>query len=254
MTLTFLGTGTSTGVPQVGCQCSVCRSADSRDKRLRTSLLLEAEGSRILFDCGPDFRQQMLGFPFAPLDAVFLTHEHYDHTGGIDDLRPFGAFGDVHVYAAPDCAAHLEERLPYCFAEHKYPGVPRICLHRLRPHVPVSVGKLRVVPFRVMHGRLPILAFRVGSLAYITDMKTFPEEEAPYLEGIDLLVVNALRHTSHNTHQSIEDAVAFARRTGARRTYLIHMGHNAGLHSESPRFLPPGISFAYDGLTVHHPL
>lgn len=251
MKLTFLGTGTSTGVPQMGCACKVCTSSDPRDCRLRTSALLETkEGRRLLLDCGPDFRQQLLSLAFKPLDGVLITHEHYDHVGGLDDLRPFSVFGKVDVYAEEACARHLEERIPYCFVDHKYPGVPQIRLLRAVLHEPLMLAGAKVVPFRVMHGKLPILAYRIGSLAYITDMKTIPEEEMPYLEGVRTLVVNGLRQEPHNSHQSISEAVAFSQKVGAERTFLTHMSHGAGLHAAASAELPENVSLAYDGLAI----
>lgn len=250
MKITFLGTGTSTGVPQVGCSCEVCTSKDPRDKRLRTSVLVETARTRLLIDCGPDFRQQILSCDFRSIDAVFLTHEHYDHVGGIDDLRPFSVFGDVAVYALERVAQQLRQALPYCFAEHKYPGVPRLQLLPLRLHEAVEVGDLSVLPVEVMHGRLPILGFRIGNMAYITDMKSVADSEVDYLHDVELLIVNGLRHEPHNTHQTIEEACAFARRVGAKQTYLIHMSHHAGLHATEDALLPEGIRLAYDGLTV----
>lgn len=252
MKITILGSGTSTGVPQMGCNCEVCTSVDVRDKRLRCSALVEIGGKRIIFDCGPDFRQQMLSVPFAKLDAVLITHEHYDHVGGLDDLRPFSTFGKVDVYAEDFCARHLEERIPYCFLpeDKRYPGVPAIHLIRISPHVPISVGDTEIMPFRVMHGKLPILGFRIGRLAYITDMKTIPDSELPFVEGVETLIVNALRHESHPSHQTVEEAVAFSRRVGAKKTFFIHMSHHVGLHSEEDKLLPPGFRFAYDGMEI----
>ena len=252
MKITVLGSGTSTGVPQIGCNCKVCTSTDIHDKRLRCSALIETKGKRILIDCGPDFRQQMFSVPFAKLDAILITHEHYDHVGGLDDLRPFCTFGEVDVYAEDFCARHLEERIPYCFTpkEKRYPGVPSINLVRMSPHIPVPIGDVEVMPLRVMHGRLPILGFRIGSLAYITDMKTIPDTELPLLAGVKVLLVNALRHEPHPSHQTVEDAIAFSRNIGAEKTFFIHMSHNVGLHAEEDRLLPEGFRFAYDGMVI----
>ncbi|MEG1580785.1 MAG: MBL fold metallo-hydrolase [Bacteroidaceae bacterium] len=250
MKITLLGTGTSTGVPLIGCKCEVCSSMDSRDKRLRCSALLETMDARILIDCGPDFRAQMLRAHFDRLDAVLITHEHYDHVGGIDDLRPFCEFGDIDVYAEDFCATHLEERLPYCFAEHKYPGIPNINLIRIKPHLPIVVNTTKILPIRVMHGPLPIVGFRIENMAYIIDMKTIEEEELTYLEGVEILIVNGLRHKPHTSHQTIEEAVAFAHKIGAKQTFLTHLGHQAGLHAEASRFLPPDVTFGSDGQVI----
>lgn len=250
MKITFLGTGTSTGVPQVGCQCEVCTSKDPRDKRLRTSLLLEENGCRLLLDCGPDFRQQMLRVPFGKIDGVLLSHEHYDHVGGIDDLRPFCALGSIPIYMEKYVAERIQARMPYCFLEHKYPGVPNIELHPVRLHETFQVGTLEVTPLRVMHASLPIFGYRVGRMAYITDMKTIPDTEYPYLQNLDLLVVNGLRHKEHLSHQTIAEACEFAGKVKARRTYLIHMSHQAGLHEVSDKLLPEHVHLAYDGLSL----
>jgi phosphoribosyl 1,2-cyclic phosphate phosphodiesterase len=218
---------------------------------LRCSALIETEHTRILIDTGPDFRQQMLTQPFQKIDAVLLTHIHYDHVGGIDDLRPFCQFGEVNVYANEVTCRALMQTVPYCFAEHRYPGAPAILLHTLKPHEPLQVNELEVMPICVMHDKLPILGFRIGKLAYITDMKTIGEEEMPYLDGVEVLVVNALRYQPvHHSHQSVDDAIAFARRVGARQTWLIHSCHDIGRHAEVNKKLPPQIQLAYDGQVV----
>ena len=250
MRLTFLGTGTSKGVPEIGCTCPVCRSTDPHDKRLRVSVLVETDEARILIDCGPDFREQMLRMPFDRLDGVLLTHEHYDHTGGIDDLRPFAIFGDIDVYADALTHHHLRERLPYFFREVLYPGVPRLIFHTVEPCTPFTIKGVEVVPLQVMHGKLPILGYRIGPLGFVTDMTDAPEETFTQLMGVDTLVIGALRQKPHATHQTIEQAIEVARRVGARETYLIHMNHEAGLHADTDAQLPEHVHLSYDGLTI----
>ncbi len=250
MKLTFLGTGTSCGVPTIGCQCEVCSSTDPHDKRLRCSALVETEQTRLLIDCGPDFRQQIMSQPFRKIDGILITHAHYDHMGGMDDIRPYCQFGEINVYADPIARENMLQMLPYCFAENRYPGVPAIQLHEILPHEPLHIGDLDIVPFQVMHHDLPILGYRIGPLAYITDMKTIDDAEIPYIEGCETLVVNALRHTPHHSHQTVEDAVAFARRIGARQTWLIHSSHHIGRHAEVNASLPSDIQMAYDGQVI----
>jgi len=249
MRLKFLGTGTSTGVPEIGCQCAVCRSTDTRDKRLRTSAMLYIDGKCILFDCGPDFREQMLNSDFLPIDAVLLTHEHYDHVGGIDDLRPFCKFNDIDVYAENHVAEALMQRIPYCFAEDKYPGVPVISLHELE-NKPFQAAGIDITPVRLMHARLPIFGYRIANLAYLTDLKTIPEEEYSKLENLDVLVMNALRINEHISHQTLSQALEKIEKIGAKRTYLVHMSHHIGLHAEVQKILPENVYLAYDGLEV----
>lgn len=251
MTLTFLGTGTSQGVPVIGCDCEVCKSSDPRDNRLRTSALLRTSTTTVLIDCGPDFRQQMLRQPFRKIDGVLLTHIHYDHVGGLDDLRPFCKLGDIDIFANEETVRGLHWTMPYVFAEHLYPGVPKFQVHTIEKHKGFRIGDVDVLPVEVMHDKLPILGYRFGKLAYITDMKTIADEELPFLKGVETLVVNALRwEKPHHSHQLIGDAINFSRRIGARKTYFVHMTHNIGLHREAEKKLPQGFHFAYDGLTI----
>lgn len=256
MKITVLGSGTSTGVPEIGCTCPTCTSVDHRDKRLRCSGLVEVDGVRILIDCGPDFREQMNRLnDFKPIDAVLITHEHYDHVGGLDDLRPFCRFRDVPVYAEAYMAQRLRERIPYCFAEQLYPGVPRILLEEVKPDTPFYVSnaegkKVEILPIRVMHGKLPILGYRIRKMAWLTDMLTMPEEEYRHLQGLDVLMMNALRPQSHGTHQSISEALENVARLTPQETYFVHMSHHVGLHEEAEKKLPPHVHFAYDGLEI----
>ena len=250
MRLTFLGTGTSCGVPTIGCDCRVCRSENPKDKRLRCSALVETEQTRLLIDCGPDFRQQMMPQPFRRIDGILITHAHYDHMGGMDDVRPYCQFGEINVYADPIARKGLLEMLPYCFVENRYPGVPAIGLHEIHKHEPFTIGDIEIMPIEVMHGKLPILGYRMGPLTYITDMKTIDDGELQYIKGTEVLVVNALRQQPHHSHQTVDDAVSFARRVGAKRTLLIHSSHHIGLHDEVNASLPPDIQLAYDGQVV----
>lgn len=256
MKLTFLGTGTSCGVPTIGCQCHTCSSPDPRDKRLRCSALVETEQTRLLIDCGPDFRQQIMSQPFRKIDGILITHAHYDHMGGMDDVRPYCQFGEINVYADPIARKGLLEMLPYCFAEHRYPGVPAIQLHEIYPHQSFAIGDLRITPFQVMHHDLPILGYRIESLStgkslvYVTDMKTIDDDELQYVDGADVLVVNALRPLPHHSHQTLDEAVNFAKRIAAPQTFLIHSSHDMPRHADVNRLLPLAIQMAYDGQII----
>ncbi|MBQ6161025.1 MAG: MBL fold metallo-hydrolase [Prevotella sp.] len=251
MQLTFLGTGTSGGVPSLGCHCEVCTSTDPRDKRYRSAVFIENEGTRLLIDAGPDIRMQLMPLDFKPLDGVLLTHIHYDHVAGIDDLRGFCVFGDINIYADEATVKALKITMPYCFTEKLYPGVPLLNLHTIQPLQPLTIGSLEILPLQVMHGRMPIMAYRIGKLAYITDMKTIDPSQEEALQDIDTLVVNALRwEREHHSHMLVPDAIEFARRIGAKRTFLTHLTHKIGLHDEANARLPEGFQFAYDGLKI----
>lgn len=250
MRVRFLGTGTSTGVPEIGCECDVCRSTDKRDNRLRASVIVYIEGKSILIDCGPDFREQMLGIAFLPIDALLITHEHYDHVGGIDDLRPFCKFGDIEIYLEQYVSEALKSRIPYCFTEYKYPGIPIIALNEISLEPFKVAGRIEVTPIRLMHGTLPIVGYRIGNFAYLTDLKTIPEEEYHKLEGLDVLVINALRIREHISHQNLDQALEKIKRIAPKRTYLTHMNHHFGLHAEMEKILPENVFVSFDGLEL----
>jgi phosphoribosyl 1,2-cyclic phosphate phosphodiesterase len=213
---------------------------------------VETECTRLLVDIGPDFREQILPQPFRRIHGILITHAHYDHVGGMDDIRPYCQFGEVNVYADPIARKSMMQMLPYCFAEHRYPGVPAIGLHEIHADEPFTIGDIDILPFQVMHGKLPILGYRFGkNFAYITDMKTMNDDQLKLLEGVDTLVVNALRFdTPHHSHQLVDDAIAFSKKVGAKRTLLTHMCHDVGLHEEINKKLPDDIKLAFDGQTL----
>ncbi len=250
MQIEFLGTGTSTGVPMIGCSCEVCRSADPRDNRLRSSVCLTVGGKNILIDCGPDFRQQMLRSGINHIDAVLLTHEHYDHISGLDELRNFTRQMPIPVYAEPRVLQVVHDRFAYCFTDRPQPGIAHLSLHEISNLASFSLFGTEVVPLRVWHYRLPIVGYRVGAFAYITDMLSIDETECRKLADLDTLVVNALRHKPHLSHQNLESALAFISRIAPQRAYLTHMSHQMGLHAVEEPKLPTHVAFAYDGMVI----
>lgn len=247
--ITFLGTGTSIGVPMIGCGCKVCTSNDPHDTRLRCSVLLQMGNTRILIDSGPDFRTQALRHHITRLDALMITHNHYDHLYGLDDVRPLG---DTPIYGEQTVLDTIHKIMPYCFGPNKYPGSPTIRLCEVKAFEPLRVNDVEILPIRVMHGRLPIVGYRFGSLAYITDASMLPEETFEALEGVETLVINALRITPHPSHFSLEESIAAAKRIGAKRTYFTHFSHEIGLHAQTDASLPEGMHLAYDGLSVQN--
>ena len=251
MKIRFLGTGTSTGVPEIGCKCEVCTSADVKDNRLRSSIQVETEGNNIIIDCTPDFRAQMMQIPFKKIDALLITHEHYDHTAGIDDLRPFCRFGTVDLYMQPNVKKAIETRMPYCFTNNNYGGVPDIKINEVIDYDDFYINNLLITPIKVMHYKLPILGFRIKSMAYLTDLSQLPDEELLRLKDLDLLIVNALRRNPHIAHQNLDEAIALAQKIGAKETYFTHISHQLGLHSEVTKELPKNIHLAYDNLELH---
>jgi phosphoribosyl 1,2-cyclic phosphate phosphodiesterase len=254
MRLTFLGTGTSFGVPQIGCGCAVCRSTDPRDKRSRSGALIEASGSSILIDTPPELRLQLIAGGFSQVDAVLYTHEHADHINGIDDLRMFSVRQRraLPIYGPPETLDRLRASFSYIFDDVRpYEGTskPSLALHAVEPGAVVDVAGLAVLPLAFRHGHIRVFGYRIGDLAYVTDVKSIPEAERRQLQGLEVLVLNALWWRPHPTHLSIGEAIETAQSLGARRTYLTHLTHETG-HAELAGQLPDGIFPAYDGLTV----
>lgn len=251
MTITFLGTGTSQGVPVIGCTCAVCRSLDFRDKRLRAAVHIAVDGLSLCIDTGPDFRQQMLRENISHLDAVLFTHAHKDHTAGLDDVRAYNYIQqtDMPVYGTTPTLEQLKVEFAYAFTEVYYPGIPRIALNTI-VEAPFMVGGTTVTPLPVMHHKMPVLGFRIGDFSYITDANFIPDETMARLEGTQVLVLNALQREPHISHFSLDDALAVAGKIKAPKTYFTHISHKLGLHADVSKELPATVALAYDGLQV----
>jgi len=250
--LTFLGTGTSQGVPVIACRCNVCRSSDERDTRLRTSALLQIDTTNILFDIGPDFRQQMLRHRVDHLDAILITHAHRDHVGGLDDIRSFNyvQHSKMNLYLNAEAKTALLRDYKYIFDYHQYPGLPEAELHEVGESPFLAAGET-VIPICAMHKDLPILGFRIRNFAYITDANYIAPSEMEKLKGVDVMVINALRKEKHFSHYSLPEALEVISQVKPREAYLTHISHELGLHAVVERELPAGVHFAYDNLTLN---
>ena len=249
--LTFLGTGTSQGVPMIGCNCEVCRSTDSHDKRLRASVYVEHEGLKILVDAGPDFREQMLREGISSVDAILLTHNHKDHTGGLDDIRAFNYLEKkaTQIYCEKYVEDSLRMEYSYAFAENKYPGAPEWDVHIIDSN-PFTINGIDIIPIRGRHYKLPVLGYRFGNIAYCTDMNHIPEEEFEKLKGLDHFIINTVRRGHHISHFSLEGALEIAAKVGAKHSWLTHLSHQLPVHSALSAEMPEGVLPAYDGLRI----
>ena len=252
MKVTFLGTGTSQGIPVIACDCEVCTSPNKHDKRLRVSVLIEEQGKSLVVDAGPDFRYQMLRAGVRHLDALLFTHEHKDHVAGLDDIRAFNfkQQSEINVYADLRVQQALKQEFHYIFSEAKYPGIPRLELHEIRADQLFSVAGIDIIPISVMHYKLPVFGFRIGDFTYVTDAKTIDAANIAKMRGSKIVVINALQKESHISHLTFEEAVNLAGDIGAEQTYLTHISHRLGTHEEVSKELPLGIQLAYDGLVL----
>lgn len=249
--LTFLGTGTSQGVPVVACQCPVCQSTDPKDKRLRSSAMIEADGQCLVIDAGPDFRQQMLRQNVRHLNGILLTHEHVDHIFGLDDIRAFNWVQKqpTDIYAEERVQVAIRRIFDYVFATYRYPGIPQMHLHLIE-NKPFHIGNLEIIPIRGFHYKLPVFGFRFGNMAYVTDVNRLDAEEKEKLRGLDVLVINALRKEDHISHYSLPQALELIAEIKPGKAYLTHLSHQMGFHTQIQNELPENVFLAYDGLTL----
>jgi phosphoribosyl 1,2-cyclic phosphate phosphodiesterase len=251
MKITFLGTGTSQGVPVIACHCAVCESKNTKDKRLRTSILLSYNNKNVVVDTGPDFRQQMLRAKVEHLDAVLFTHEHKDHVAGLDDVRAynFKQKMDMPLYASEQVERQLRQEFYYAFANVKYPGVPQLCFHRIE-NEPFELHGKNIIPIEVLHYKLPVFGFRIDNFTYITDASFISETEKDKIKGSEVLVLNALRIEEHISHFTLNEALALIDELRPKKAYLTHISHLLGSHDEVAKLLPPHVQLAYDGLEI----
>ncbi|HPD96606.1 MAG: MBL fold metallo-hydrolase [Bacteroidales bacterium] len=251
MRVTFLGTGTSQGVPVIACPCPVCKSTDSRDKRLRTSVLIEHKGITFSIDAGPDFRQQMLRENVTDLSAILITHEHKDHIAGLDDVRAYNWINKrpMDIWGEPRVLKALRKDYDYVFAEQKYPGVPEFNLHPIDGY-PFNIFDIKITPIRVLHYKLPVYGFRIEDFTYITDANFISEEEKEKIMGTKYLVINALRMQKHISHFSLPEALKIIEELSPRKAFITHIGHQMGLYEDVQKDLPDNVMLAYDGLTL----
>ena len=253
MKLTFLGTGTSMGVPVIACNCSVCKSTDSHDKRLRTSALVETDaGENILIDIGPDFREQMLREGVVHLEGILITHAHRDHVAGLDDIRSFNYVQNrkMDLYCNKEARVTIERDYHYIFDYHQFPGLPEANIHELTGDERFGLGSVEVVAIKAMHKDLPVLGYRIGKLGYVTDANRIESEERAKLEGVEVLVINALRKTKHFSHFCLPEALEVIETLSPREAYITHVSHEMGLYADVSKELPPHVQIAYDGLKI----
>jgi phosphoribosyl 1,2-cyclic phosphate phosphodiesterase len=249
--ITFLGTGTSSGVPMIGCQCSVCKSKNTKDNRLRSSIIIAHNNKKILIDAGTDFRQQLLRENIDSLDAILLTHEHRDHTGGLDDVRALNYITKkgIAIYCEERVAISLKKEYSYAFGEQRYPGAPRMDIHTIDLKR-FFIENIEITPIRGYHLNLPVLGYKIDNFAYITDMNYIPTDQMNKIEDLSVLIINAVRKEMHPSHFCLDEAIEIAKKTKAKKCYLTHLSHQIGLHNDLEKELPNGIYVAYDGLKI----